>query len=41
MVVTADWVQWQNDDRIHSYAGDMPPKKYEEAYYKALADGIL
>ena len=41
MVVTADWVQWYNDDRIHSYAGDMPPKKYEEAYYKALADGIL
>ena len=36
MVVTADWVQWYNDDRIDSYAGDMPPKKYEEAYYKAL-----
>ena len=41
MVVTADWGQWYNDDRIHSCAGDMPPKKYEEAYYKALADGIL
>ena len=37
MVATADWVHWYNDDRIHSYAGDMPPKKYEEIYYKALA----
>jgi putative transposase len=41
MVATADWVQWYNGDRLRSYAGDMPPKKYEEAYYKALAAGIL
>lgn len=41
MVATADWVHWYNDDRIHSYAGDMPPKRYEEIYYKALASGML
>jgi putative transposase len=41
MVVTGDWVQWYNEERIHSYAADMPPKKYEEMYYKALASGIL
>jgi putative transposase len=41
MVVTGDWVQWYNEERIHSYAGDMAPKKYEEMYYKALASGIL
>jgi len=41
MVATADWVYWYNGERLHSYAGDMPPKKFEEAYYKALASGIL
>ena len=41
MVATADWVYWYNEERLHSYAGDMPPKKFEEAYYKALASGIL
>jgi hypothetical protein len=41
MVATADWVQWYNEVRIHSYSGDMPPKMYEEIYYKALASGKL
>ena len=41
MVATGDWVQWYNEERIHSYAGDMPPKKYEEMYCKALASGML
>ena len=38
---TQDWVQWYNEDRIHSYSGDMPPKKYEEIYYRALESGKL
>ncbi len=29
MLATMDWVQWYNEERIHSYSGDMPPKKYE------------
>lgn len=41
MIATADWVHWYNEDRLHSYAGDMSPKKYEEAYCKAHASGIL
>ena len=41
MVATADWVRWYNEVRIHSYSGDMPPKMYEEIYYKALASGKL
>ena len=41
MVATADWVHWYNEVRLHSYSGDMPPKKYEEIYYKALASGKL
>jgi putative transposase len=41
MIGTADWVRWYNEERIHSYCGDMPPKEYEEIYYKALASGKI
>jgi putative transposase len=41
MIGTADWVRWYNEERIHSYSGDMPPKEYEEIYYKALASGKI
>jgi putative transposase len=41
MLATMDWVQWYNEDRIHSYSGDIPPKKYEELYYEALESGKL
>ena len=41
MLATMDWVQWYNEDRIHSYSGDMPPRKYEEIYYQALESGKL
>ena len=41
MIGTADWVRWYNEERIHSYCGDMPPKEYEEIYYKARASGKI
>jgi putative transposase len=41
MIATMDWVQWYNEIRLHSYSGDMPPKEYEESYYKALASGKI
>jgi putative transposase len=41
MLATMDWVHWYNEDRIHSYSGDMPPGKYEEIYYTALESGKL
>jgi putative transposase len=41
MAATMDWVHWYNEDRLHSYCGDMPPKEYEETYYKALASGKI
>jgi len=41
MLATMDWVQRYNEERIHSYSGDIPPKKYEEAYYQALESGRL
>jgi putative transposase len=41
MLATMDWVQWYNEERIHSYSGDMPPKKFEETYYEILESGKL
>jgi len=41
MIATMDWVQWYNEIRLHSYSGDMPPKEYEESYYKALSSGKI
>jgi len=41
MIATADWVQWYNEVRFHSYSGDMPPGMYEEICYKALDAGKL
>jgi putative transposase len=41
MIATMDWVQWYNEHRLHSYCGDMPPKEYEETYYKAQSSGKL
>jgi transposase InsO family protein len=40
MLATMDWVQWYNEERIHSYSGDMP-KKYEDMYYAALGSDKL
>jgi putative transposase len=41
MAATMDWVHWYNEDRLHSYCGDIPPKEYEEIHYKALGSGKL
>jgi putative transposase len=41
MAATMDWVHWYNEDRLHSYCSDMPPKEYEEIYYKALVSGKI
>ena len=41
MLATMDWVSWYNEDRLHSYCGDMPPKEYEEIHYEALESGKI
>jgi len=41
MLATMDWVSWYNEERLHSYCGDIPPKKFEELYYKALESDKL
>jgi putative transposase len=41
MIATMDWVHWYNEERLHSYCGDIPPKEFEEICYKALVSGKL
>lgn len=33
-LATAEWVDWWNQRRLHSAAGDLPPAAYEELYYR-------
>lgn len=35
--VTASWVDWYNNQRLHSTLGDIPPKEFETAYNAGLA----
>ena len=41
MLATMGWVSWYNEERLHSYCGDIPPEKFEELYYKVLESGKL
>jgi putative transposase len=31
-VATAEWVHWYNNDRLHSWCGNVPPAEYENAW---------
>lgn len=31
--ITANWVHWYNQDRLHSSLGHLTPEEYERAYY--------
>ena len=31
---TMDWVDWYNNNRLHSYCNNVPPFRYEEAFYR-------
>ena len=31
---TMEWIEWYNTKRIHSYCGNVPPLKHEEAFYR-------
>lgn len=41
MLATMGWVSWYNEERLHSYCGDIPPKRFEEIYYKAQGSAML
>jgi len=41
MIATMEWVSWYNEERIHSYCGDIAPKRFEELYYKAQESAKL
>lgn len=34
--VTAGWVDWYNNRRLHSTIGDVPPEEFEAVYYDGL-----
>ena len=31
--ITFDWVSWYNNERLHSFLGNIPPEEYERNYY--------
>jgi len=31
--ITFDWVNWYNNERLHSFLGNIPPEEYERNYY--------
>jgi putative transposase len=41
MIATMEWVSWYNEERLHSYCGDIAPEKFEELYYKAQESAKL
>ena len=41
MIATMEWVSWYNEERIHSYCGDIAPEEFEELYYKAQESAKL
>jgi putative transposase len=40
-VATAEWVDWYNEDRLHSGCGDIPPAEYENAWLTRNGDTII
>jgi putative transposase len=40
-IATMEWVAWYNSERLHSYCGDIPPKEYEESFYKTQESATL
>ncbi|GAA1687144.1 hypothetical protein GCM10009808_00160 [Microbacterium sediminicola] len=34
--VTAEWVDWYNNRRLHSTHGEVPPNEFEAVYYAHL-----
>jgi putative transposase len=34
-IATMEWVAWYNNERIHSYCGNIPPREYEETFHRS------
>ena len=32
-LATLGWVQWNNNERLHGFIGDVPPAEFEETFY--------
>ena len=40
-IATMEWVAWYNEERLHSFCGNIPPREYEEGFYKTRQTAIL
>lgn len=41
-IATMEWVAWYNNERIHSYCGDIPPAEFEEWFHKGqISDSLM
>ena len=38
MFAIVEWINWYNERRLHSSIGDVPPKEYEERWYRQNED---
>ncbi len=36
-LATMEWVDWYNNDRLHSHCGDIPPIEYKDLFYAVHA----
>ncbi|MEO3888878.1 integrase core domain-containing protein [Nonomuraea sp. B5E05] len=34
-IATMEWVAWYNMERVHFFCGNVPPREYEEAFYRS------
>jgi putative transposase len=37
-LATLEWVDWYNQQRLHTWCGDLPPAEYEDLYYRDNTD---
>lgn len=40
-IATMEWVAWYNSERLHSYCGGIPPKEFEEWFYKSQESAMI
>jgi putative transposase len=40
-VATAEWVDWYNNNRLHSACGNVPPSEYENTWIMGHGHAII
>jgi transposase InsO family protein len=34
ILATSEWVSWYDNERLHSWCGNVPPREFEEAFWR-------